>query len=81
MRRFTLLLCAVLLTGCGIKGGLDRPPPLWGDGTKADVPEETTTAESVDATVDPINVPVDPFTGEPLEEDDADAEYGVDVAD
>lgn len=26
-----LSLFAIILTGCGIKGGLKTPPPLWGD--------------------------------------------------
>lgn len=26
-----LVLFALFLTGCGIKGGLQTPPPLWGD--------------------------------------------------
>lgn len=35
-----LLAAALLLSACGIKGGLDTPPPIWG--------EKTDTAKPVD---------------------------------
>lgn len=64
-----LLLSTAALSGCGIKGDLDRPPPLWGDATAGDVPEETQTAESLDAD--------DPFA----DDDEDDLGYGIDVVD
>ncbi|MBU6318102.1 MAG: hypothetical protein KGS00_00495 [Alphaproteobacteria bacterium] len=34
-RRATLMLafvaCSALAAGCGLRGDLERPPPLWGD--------------------------------------------------
>lgn len=42
MRRLTFLACAILaglmLAGCGIRGDLERPAPVWG-------PDERTPAE------------------------------------
>lgn len=41
MKRFAILvlgLAAIGLTGCGIRGDLERPPPIWG-------PDERTPAE------------------------------------
>ncbi len=33
MKRIAIALLALsCLAGCGLKGDLDRPPPLWGDG-------------------------------------------------
>lgn len=46
MKRFACLLFALSalgLAGCGMRGDLDRPPPMWGD----PVPEEP--AENPDA--------------------------------
>lgn len=76
-----LLVSAAALSGCGIKGGLDRPPPLWGGGTTADLPEETSAAESVDNARDPFATPDTPFDGDSLDEDDNEPGFGVDVAD
>lgn len=44
-RIFTLLLTSVVgvsalgLSGCGVKGELQTPPPLWGDQDKQEKPE------------------------------------------
>ncbi|TGY90477.1 argininosuccinate lyase [Marinicauda algicola] len=41
MKRYAILvlgLCAIGLAGCGIRGDLERPPPVWG-------PDERTPAE------------------------------------
>lgn len=35
-----LLAFAAPLSGCGIKGGLDTPPPLWGEEVSADTPAD-----------------------------------------
>lgn len=35
-----LICAALLLSACGIKGGLETPPPIWG--------EKSGTAEPVD---------------------------------
>ena len=76
-----LLLCAAPLTACGIKGDLDRAPPLWGGGSGATVPDDNSAATSIENADDPFDEPEDPFDGDPLEEDDDEVEYGVDVAD
>ncbi|MEE2566331.1 LPS translocon maturation chaperone LptM [Hyphobacterium marinum] len=42
MKRFACLvlaLGALALAGCGMRGDLDRPPPMWGDPPPADSPE------------------------------------------
>lgn len=64
-----LALSGTALSGCGIKGGLDTPPPLWGGEDKeASVQDDEAVAETTeDATEDG------------LEEDELG--YGVDVAD
>ncbi|MEM7729668.1 MAG: hypothetical protein AAF311_10390 [Pseudomonadota bacterium] len=73
-----LVLAAAALSGCGIRGGLKTPPPLWGDGTTGQVPTETTTAESQDTADDPIDQ--SPIGTDPLREpEDEDFGYGVDV--
>lgn len=57
MKRRTLILLAgtvVVLAGCGLRGGLERPGPLWGSGSGAD-------AAADEAPVDPnAPVPIDP---------------------
>jgi predicted small lipoprotein YifL len=35
-----LLAFAAPLSGCGIKGGLDTPPPLWGEEVSTDTPAD-----------------------------------------
>ena len=49
MQRWLTFLFLTLLTlplvGCGIKGGLKTPPPLWGD----DVAQVEETTEETDA--------------------------------
>lgn len=49
MRRLTLaltgLLAGFLMTGCGIRGDLERPPPVWG-------PDERTDEERAHETED-----------------------------
>ena len=39
-----LLAAAFLLSACGIKGGLETPPPIWG--------EKSDTAKPVDSDTD-----------------------------
>jgi len=63
-----LLTFAAPLSGCGIKGGLDTPPPLWGDSARVDATADTQSAP------DPLANPLD-------ENEDEDVGYGVDVAD
>ncbi len=64
-----LVLSGTALSGCGIKGGLDTPPPLWGGGDKeASVQDEQTVAETTEDALE-----------DGLEEDELG--YGVDVAD
>lgn len=69
-----LLAFAAPLSGCGIKGNLKTPPPLWGETTDADIPQETTTAESIEDGQEPLADPLD-------EDDEDDVGYGIDVAD
>lgn len=38
------LLSGLVLTGCGNRGGLERPAPLWG-GERAEIPVEAEDAE------------------------------------
>ncbi len=61
MRRLTLalsgLFAALLLTGCGIRGDLERPPPIWG-------PDERTPAERAHETEDGGENAPDDETGE-----------------
>jgi len=49
MRRLTLalsgLVAVLMLTGCGIRGDLERPPPIWG-------PDERSPAERAHETTD-----------------------------
>ncbi len=49
MRRLTLalsgLFALLLVSGCGIRGDLERPPPVWG-------PDERTPAEREHETAD-----------------------------
>ncbi len=71
---FILLLLAFSapLSGCGIKGEIKTPPPLWGEEADTETPPQT-AAETATET--------DPFA-DPLDEDeDEDVGYGIDVAD
>lgn len=40
MRRLTLILsglaAVLLISGCGIRGDLERPPPVWGPDERTD---------------------------------------------
>ena len=80
-RLLALLLLSSSLSACGIKGDLDRPAPLWGEPTADRVPDDNTAASSVNALDDPIDDPVTPFEGDPLEDEELEPDYGVDVAD
>ncbi|MGB6230641.1 MAG: lipoprotein [Litorimonas sp.] len=72
-----LAVLAVPLSGCGIKGDLDRPPPLWGSATTAEIPDENTAAQSIDDADDPIDEP-DPFFED---QDEEDVGYGIELTD
>ena len=56
MRLRTLVLMAgvgLALAGCGLRGDLERPAPMWGDGSGADAADD-------EAPVDPdAPVPID----------------------
>jgi hypothetical protein len=46
MKRPLLTLLALsLLAGCGIRGGLERPPPMWGDERQRYEDEQARAAE------------------------------------
>ena len=64
------------LSGCGITGNLKTPPPIWGEPTAAEVPDETTAAQSVEDADDTVIQ-----SDNPLDDDDTEPGYGVDVAD
>ena len=70
-RILLLLASAALLAACGIKGDLDRPPPLWG-GTTDTAPAEAPAGDS-----DALDRPTEPS----LEDEEDGPGYGVDVAD
>lgn len=65
-----LLIATLLLSGCGIRGDLERPAPLWGDTTLEPLP----IVDGADADPDALPAP------DVLDEEDAPG-YGVDVAD
>lgn len=47
MKRFACLvlaLGALGLAGCGMRGDLDRPPPMWGDTAQQDTAESPATS-------------------------------------
>jgi len=48
IRLLTLATALVALTGCGLKGSLETPPPLWGDPDRAPIvrhqPSRTTVS-------------------------------------
>jgi len=29
-------LAALVLSGCGVRGGLERPPPIWGEDSRSE---------------------------------------------
>ncbi len=64
---FFLAIAALALSGCGIKGDLATPAPLWGEAEQAD-------AELSDDVIDAETLEDDVF-------DEDDPEYGIDVAD
>lgn len=33
---FVLAAAALVLTGCGVRGDLERPPPIWGPDDRTD---------------------------------------------
>lgn len=64
-----LLAFAAPLSGCGIKGNLKTPPPVWGEAKTMDTDAETVA--DADATEDPF--------ADPLDDDEDDVGYGIDV--
>lgn len=66
----TFLIASLLLGGCGIRGDLERPAPLWGETTLEPLP----IVDGAEADPDALPAP------DVLDEDDAPG-YGVDVAD
>ncbi|MDO8408592.1 MAG: hypothetical protein Q7S93_00795 [Phenylobacterium sp.] len=47
------LASALVLTACGKAGGLDRPPPLWGDPATGEIVAPRPSASKPVDTVDP----------------------------
>jgi hypothetical protein len=80
MKRFltlTLLLAfAAPLSGCGISGGLKTAPPLWGDAMAEKVADDA-AADGVDG----ADATPERASDNPLDDDDDEIGYGVDVAD
>jgi hypothetical protein len=37
---------ALILSGCGIRGDLERPPPLWGEGARTLAAEQPAEADA-----------------------------------
>jgi len=59
MRLRTLILMgagALALGGCGLRGDLERPAPMWGDAAGADVDVNEEAPEDPNAPI-PINPP------------------------
>jgi predicted small lipoprotein YifL len=78
MMRLTMLaVAAALLAGCGLKGDLETPPPLWGDKDRAitdrDLPSSRGQGNQVVFTRDDVDI-FQPATPEedPFAKDDAD---------
>ena len=49
MKRLALVsavLCTIVLAGCGVRGDLERPPPIWGPDERS---EEERAHETEDA--------------------------------
>lgn len=60
-----LAIVTIMLSGCGIKGSLDTPPPIWGE-ERAETeqrPEDSILNES------PLDDEQDDIFADPLEED------------
>jgi predicted small lipoprotein YifL len=43
-----IMVSAMAVTACGLRGSLERPPPLWGDPPVAEEAETTEHDESDD---------------------------------
>lgn len=66
MSRLLLAACALsLLAGCGLRGGLDRPPPLWGEDRAAYErdQEAATAAQEAREQEDELNAEEQPGIG------------------
>ena len=46
---FLAVAAALVLSGCGIRGDLERPPPLWGDDNRPEAAADTSTSGGEDA--------------------------------
>lgn len=70
MKRAALIILALtMLAGCGIKGGLERPSPLWGEARERARQEERQRQglpDTSDATDTMPNVPIEQGTANPL---------------
>jgi len=53
----TALILTPLLSACGVRGGLDVPPPLWGDKDRA-APAVPSPYEANDLGRDPVDDPL-----------------------
>jgi hypothetical protein len=40
MKFLSALVCGALVAGCGLRGDLERAPPLWGEAAKAEYQRE-----------------------------------------
>lgn len=62
---------SVLLSGCGIKGSLDTPPPLWGD-EKAETEQRDEDSVLNESPLDDEQDDIfsDPQDSDPFNEDD-----------
>lgn len=54
-----LLAFAVPLSGCGIKGALDTPPPLWGEEAGTDTPADAQAQDENEDDEDDVGYGVD----------------------
>lgn len=48
MRFAAALLCVGLLAGCGVRGGLERPAPLWGSPDESALESQERAAEQLE---------------------------------
>jgi len=51
MKRLAMMIMAISalsLTGCGMRGSLERPPPMWGDPAQEETsqPEDAENSDS-----------------------------------